>query len=227
MGTPFYVPPEQLYQERAEYARKGISRGRPLVALEYELGVVMMAENRSASLRKLSEIYDRIAFGGVGKLDEYENLRKAGVRYADQRGFAFSREDVSAKGLANEYSTVLGSVFTREMKPFEVEVLVVEVHDDSSTFFQIRYDGSMIDHTHYAAIGGDGDKLLDMLATRWKASMPLDETVLLGREALSGNGSGVDDLDEKSLEVAVLDRTQTGRRFKRLKPEEIKSLLSG
>ena len=227
MSAPFYVPPEQLYQERAEYARKGISRGKPIVALEFESGVVLMAENRSASLRKISEIYDRIAFGGVGKLDEYENLRKSGVRYADQRGYAFSRDDVSAKSLANEYSTVLGAIFTREMKPFEVEVLVVEVHDDSSAFFQIRYDGSMIDHTHYATIGGDGDKLLDMLGSRWRGGMSLPETVLLGREALSGNGSGVDDLDEKSLEVAVLDRAREGRKFKRLREEEIKSLLSG
>ncbi len=226
MSTPFYVPPEQLYQERAEYARKGISRGKPIVAFEYNQGVVLMGENRSASLRKISEIYDRIAFGGVGKLDEYENLRKSGVRYADQRGFAFSREDVSAKSLANEYSTVLGSVFTREMKPFEVEVLVVEVHDDSSAFFQIRYDGSMIDHTHYATIGGDGDKLLDVVGGRWKEGMAMDEAVLLGRDALSGEGT-IDDLDENSLEIAVLDRSRFGRKFKRLRPEEIKGLLSG
>lgn len=226
MSTPFHVPPEQLYQERAEYARKGISRGKPIVAFEYNQGVVLMGENRSASLRKISEIYDRIAFGGVGKLDEYENLRKSGVRYADQRGFAFSREDVSAKSLANEYSTVLGSVFTREMKPFEVEVLVVEVHDDSSAFFQIRYDGSMIDHTHYATIGGESDKLLDTLGSRWKEGMAMDEAVLLGREVLSGEGS-IDDLDENSLEIAVLDRSRYGRKFKRLKPEEIKGLLTG
>jgi len=227
MSAPFYVPPEQLYQERAEYARKGISRGKPIVALEFNQGVVLMAENRSASLRKISEIYDRIAFGGVGKLDEYENLRKSGVRYADQRGYAFSRDDVSAKSLANEYSTILGAIFTREMKPFEVEILVVEVHDHSSTFFQIRYDGSMIDHTHYAAIGGDGDKLLDMLGSRCRADMHLEETVLLGREALSDHGSGVDDLDEKSLEVAVLDRNREGRKFRRLGTEEIRALLGG
>ena len=124
MSTPFYVSPEQWYQDKAEYARKGIARGRPIVALEYETGIVMMAENRSATLRKISEIYDRIAFGGVGKLDEYETLRKSGVRYADMRGYSFSREDVAGKSLANEYSNVLGSVFTREMKPLEVAILV-------------------------------------------------------------------------------------------------------
>ena len=129
MSAPFYVSPEQWYQDKAEYARKGIARGKPIVSLEYDHGIVIMAENRSATLRKISEIYDRIAFGGVGKLDEYENLRKAGVRYADMRGYSFSREDVAGKSLANEYSTVLGSVFTREMKSLEVEILVAEIHD--------------------------------------------------------------------------------------------------
>ncbi len=131
MSSPFYVSPEQHYQEKAEYARKGIARGRPMVALEYDGGVVMLAENRSTHLRKIAEIYDRIAFGGVGKLDEYENLRKAGIRYSDLQGYSYSREDVSGKSRANEYSTVLGSIFTREMKSLEVEILVVDVAGQS------------------------------------------------------------------------------------------------
>ena len=127
MASPFYVSPEQWYTEKAEYARKGISRGKPIVALDYSDGIVIMAENRSPGLKKIAEIYDRIGFAAVGKFDEYENLRKAGIRYADLRGFSFSREDVAAANLANEYSTVLGGIFTREMKPFEVEILVCEV----------------------------------------------------------------------------------------------------
>ena len=127
MGAPFYVSPEQMYQDRAEYARKGISKGRPIVALDHGDGTVMMAENRSAGMRKIAEIYDRIAFSAVGKWDEYENLRKHGVRSADLRGFSFSREDVVAANLANEYSNLLGTIFTREMKPYEVEILVCEV----------------------------------------------------------------------------------------------------
>ncbi len=227
MSTPFYVSPEQWYQDKAEYARKGIGRGRPIVALEYDNGVVMMAENRSATLRKISEIYDRIAFGGVGKLDEYENLRKAGVRYADMRGYSFSREDVAGKSLANEYSTVLGSVFTREMKPLEVEILVVEIRDEGCAFYQVRYDGSMTDTTHYASIGGDGDKLLDVIRGGWKAGMPLTEAAKLARRALagSGNGSTLDELDERTLEIAVLDRARKGRTFRRVVGEEARALL--
>jgi len=230
MSAPFYVSPEQWYQDKAEYARKGIARGKPIVAMEYETGIVLMAENRSATLRKISEIYDRIAFGGVGKLDEYENLRKAGVRYADMRGYSFSREDVAGKSLANEYSTVLGSVFTREMKSLEVEILVAEIREDGkSAFYQIRYDGSMTDTTHYASIGGDGDKLLDVIRGGWSAGMALKDAARLGRRALagSGNGSSIDDLDERSLEIAILDRRKLGRTFKRIIAEEARGLFSG
>lgn len=227
MSTPFYVSPEQWYQDKAEYARKGIARGRPIVAMEYATGIVLMAENRSATLRKIAEIYDRIGFGGVGKLDEYENLRKAGVRYADMRGYSFSREDVAGKSLANEYSNVLGSVFTREMKPLEVEILVAEIKDEGSAFYQVRYDGSMTDTTHYASIGGDSDKLVDVIRGGWKAGMSLQDAVKLGRRALagSGNGSAIDDLDEKTLEIAVLDRARKGRTFRRIIGEEARALL--
>jgi proteasome alpha subunit len=230
MSTPFYVSPEQWYQDKAEYARKGIARGRPIVAMEYDNGIVMMAENRSATLRKISEIYDRIAFGGVGKLDEYETLRKSGVRYADMRGYSFSREDVAGKSLANEYSNVLGGVFTREMKPLEVEILVVEIKETgSSAFYQIRYDGSMTDMTHFATIGGDGDKLGDVIKGGWKAGMPLKDAAKLARRALagSGNGGSIDDLDERTLEIAILDRSRKGRTFKRMVAEEAKGLFSG
>ncbi|MFI5316776.1 MAG: proteasome subunit alpha [Myxococcota bacterium] len=229
MSTPFYVSPEQWYQDKAEYARKGIARGKPIVALEYDTGLVIMAENRSATLRKISEIYDRIAFGGVGKLDEYENLRKAGVRYADMRGYSFSREDVAGKSLANEYSTVLGSVFTREMKSLEVEILVAEIKDVASAFYQIRYDGSMTDTTHYASIGGDGDKLIDVIRGGWSAGMSLKDAARLGRRALagSGNGSSIDDLDERTLEIGILDRKRQGRTFRRISGEESRGLFTG
>ena len=227
MSTPFYVSPEQWYQDKAEYARKGIARGRPIVALEYDTGIVMMAENRSATLRKISEIYDRIAFGGVGKLDEYETLRKSGVRYADMRGYSFSREDVAGKSLANEYSNVLGSIFTREMKPLEVEILVVEIKESGSALYQIRYDGSMSDMTHWATIGGDSDKLGDVIRGGWKPGLPLKDAAKLARRALAGSGIGasIDDLDEKTLEIAILDRTRVGRTFRRVVGEEAQALL--
>ncbi len=227
MSAPFYISPEQHYQDKAEYARKGIARGRPMVAIEYDGGVVMLAENRSTHLRKIAEIYDRIAFGGVGKLDEYENLRKAGIRYADLQGYSYSREDVSGKSLANEYSTVLGSIFTREMKSLEVEILVVELADEAASFYRILFDGALTDHDHYVSIGGDADSLMGVLEGGWKANVSMQEAVALGCKAVSSAGDGVEiaDLDETSLEIAVLDQSRVGRKFRRFETAEIKELL--
>ena len=227
MTAPFYVSPEQWLADKAEYARKGIARGRPIVAVEHAAGVVMMAENRSASLRKIHEVYDRIAFGGVGKLDEYENLRKAGVRWADTQGYSYSRDDVSGKSLANLYSTALGAVFTREPKALEVELLIVEIHEADSIFYQIRFDGSMIDREHYAAIGGDDETLIGLLQDGWRPEMPLRDAVALCRNTLV-DVNGSDDgqsLDAEGLEVAVLDRERAGRRFRRLAPADVAGLV--
>jgi len=225
--APFYVSPEQWLADKAEYARKGIARGRPIVAVEHAAGVVMMAENRSASLRKIHEVYDRIAFGGVGKLDEYENLRKAGVRWADTQGYSYARDDVSGKSLANLYSTALGAVFTREPKALEVEILIVEIHARDSIFYQIRFDGSMVDREHYAAIGGDDETLIGLLQDGWSPGMWIEDAVALGRNTLI-DVNGADDgstLDAQGLEVAVLDRARTGRRFRRLDPSDIAELI--
>ena len=227
MTAPFYVSPEQWYQDKAEYARKGIARGKPIVALEYHDGMVMMGENRSSSLRKISEIYDRIAFAGVGKFDEYENLRKAGIRYADLRGFSYCRDDVSAKSLANEYSTVLASVFTREMKPLEVEILVVSVDEVENSLYQILYDGSVTDHERFVSIGGEPDDLRKIMREGWKGKMSLSDAARLGAKALRGRGDSGNDLDDQSLEIATLDRRREGRKFLRLEPAEIRELLSG
>ena len=227
MTAPFYVSPEQWYQDKAEYARKGIARGKPIVALEYHDGMVMMGENRSSSLRKISEIYDRIAFAGVGKFDEYENLRKAGIRYADLRGFSYCRDDVSAKSLANEYSTVLASVFTREMKPLEVEILVISVDETENSLYQILYDGSVTDHERFVSIGGEPDDLRKIMREGWKSKMSLSDAVRLGSKALGGTGDSGNHLDHQSLEIATLDRRREGRKFLRLEPGAIRELLSG
>jgi proteasome alpha subunit len=231
MSSPFYVSPEQWFLEKAEYARKGIARGKPIVALEYLDGIVLIAENSSATLRKTAEIYDRIAFAGVGKFDEYESLRKSGVRYADLKGYTFSRDDVAAKSLADEYSTLLGSIFTREAKAYEVEVLVVEVGNGvngrGSSFYQVLYDGFIADHSHYAAIGGDAEDLREALRADWKESLSLADAVRLGCRALSRGTSGSQSLNESNLEVSVLERSRPGRKFRRLTPDEVRELVSG
>ena len=162
MPLPYYVSPEQMMKDKAEYARKGIARGKAIVTLEYRDGVLLLAENPSTLLHKISEIYDRIAFVGVGKYNEFENLRVAGVRHADIKGYSYSRGDVTAKSLANAYSQALGNIFTQDIKPFEVEVLVVEVGDNNGTkneIYHILYDGTIEDEKNYAAMGGQSDEI--------------------------------------------------------------------
>ena len=225
MSAPFYISPEQWYTEKAEYARKGIARGKPITALDYEGGVVMMAENRQG-LKKIAEIYDRIGFAAVGKFDEYENLRKAGIRYADMRGFSFSREDVAAGNLANEYSTVLGNIFTREMKPYEVEILVSEVSNDGDNeYFRITFDGFISDQKNFAAIGGEAEKLNEALSKGWREGLALPEAIRLGRDVLGRANGGTSVLDETSLEIAVLSREREGRKFQRLSRDEVRELI--
>ena len=226
MAAPFYVSPEQWYTEKAEFARKGIARGKPIAALDYDGGIVIMAENHSAGLKKLAEIYDRIGFAAVGKFDEYENLRKAGIRYADMRGFSFSREDVAAANLANEYSTVLGNIFTREMKPFEVQILVCEVDPEGdNTYFRILFDGFISDEKNFAAIGGDAEQLNEALSKGWREGLTLSEAIQLGRDVLGKVGGGTSVLDEETLEVAVLNREREGRKFQRLSRDEVRELI--
>src|SRR6476469_10007135 len=187
MPLPYYVSPEQMMKDKAEYARKGISRGKAIVTIEYRDGVLLVAENPSTLLHKISEIYDRIAFAGVGKYNEFENLRVAGVRHADVKGYSYSRGDVSAKSLANAYSQALGNIFTQDIKPFEVEVLVVEVGDANGTkneIYHILYDGTIEDEKNYAAMGGQSEEIRRYLKDNFQESLDLAAALKLGVRAL-------------------------------------------
>lgn len=225
MPLPFYVSPEQMMKDKADYARKGIARGKSMVALEYQDGIVLVAENPSTTLHKLSEIYDHIAFAGVGKFSEFENLRIAGVRHADLKGYVYSREDVTAKSLANAYSQTLGNIFTQELKPFEVEIMVAQVGEDNSSneIYHILYDGTINDEKGYAAMGGQADEIRRFLKNNYKEDMSLEKAIHLGTKALVA----LEDrpLDENNLEVAILDRRRERRKFRRISPEELKEIL--
>ena len=228
MPLPYYVSPEQMMKDKAEYARKGISRGKSIVALEYKDGVLLVAENPSTLLHKISEIYDRIAFAGVGKYNEFENLRIAGVRHADMKGYSYSRGDVTGKALANAYSQALGSIFTQDIKPFEVEVLVVEVAEANGSkneIYHILYDGTIEDEHNYAAMGGQADEIRRFLKDNYREGLALQEALQLGVRALMVTQNKA--LTEHDLEVAVLDRTKERRRFRRLPPEALSQLLGG
>jgi len=216
-----------MMKDKAEYARKGISRGRSIVALEYRDGILLVAENPSSLLHKVSEIYDRIAFAGVGKYNEFENLRIAGIRHADVKGYSYSRGDVTAKALANAYSQALGNIFTQDIKPFEVEVLVAEVGDDNggrNEIYHILYDGTIEDERNYAAMGGQAEEIRRFLKDHFKDGMTLEEALQLGVRAL--NVTQNKSLTERDLEVAVLDRMKTRRKFRRLPPEVLNTLLA-
>src|SRR6266404_2367154 len=220
MPLPYYVSPEQMMKDKAEYARKGISRGRSLVTLEYGDGILLVAENPSTLLHKISEIYDRIAFAGVGKYNEFENLRIAGIRHADMKGYSYSRGDVTAKALANAYSQALGNIFTQDIKPFEVEVLVAEVGDDNggrNEIYHILYDGTIEDERNYAAMGGQADEIRRFLKDHFKEGMTLDEALQARVRPLHLTENKA--LTQRHLQVAGLDRAKTRRKFRRLPPE--------
>jgi len=226
MPLPYYVSPEQMMKDKAEYARKGIARGKSIVALEYQDGVLLVAENPSTLLHKISEIYDRIAFAGVGKYNEFENLRIAGVRHADVKGYTYSRGDVTAKALANAYSQALGSIFTQDIKPFEIEVLVVEIGEQNGAkneIYHILYDGTIEDEIQYAAMGGQADEIRRFLKDHYREGLTLAEALQLGVKALTVTQNK--SLTERDLEVALLDRTRAQRTFRRIPSEELATLL--
>jgi proteasome alpha subunit len=223
MSMPFYVAPEQVMKDRAEYAQKGIARGRSLVATTYDLGIAMVAENPSRSLHKISEIYDRIAFGGVGKYNEYDQLRVAGIRHADTKGYAFSREDVDARSLANLYAQYLGNVFTHEMKPLEVEILVAELSDTENQLYHIAYEGTITDQDRFAVLGGDAETITERVAETWQADWDLAAAVKAATAALSGPDRA---LGAGDLEVAILSRGNGRRTFRRIEVEEMARLLA-
>lgn len=220
MSMPYYVAPEQIMKDRADYARKGIARGRAMVALRYDNGIALVAENPSNTLRKISEIYDRIAFAGVGKYNEFDQLRVAGVRAADLKGFQYSRDDVDARSLANGYAQMLGQIFTHEMKPMEVEILVAEVaHDDvSDQLFHILYDGTVMDERRFSVLGGDADAISTRLNGSWTEGLTLQAALHAAVAALAGEDR---ELTADDLEVAVLSRTNGRRCFKRLDDAEV------
>jgi proteasome alpha subunit len=222
-----YVPPEQLMKDRSDFAHKGIARGKSVVGLEYADGILFLAENPSATLHKISEIYDRIAFAGVGKYSEFEELRIAGVRLADMRGYSYGREDVRARDLANAYSQALSTIFTQQMKPYEVEVLVGEIADDGgrNELYHVLFDGTVSDEHGFIAIGGHADELTSAVKAAFREGWDLATAVRESVKALStAEGQPV---EAPAVEAGVLDRTRSPRRkFRRIAEEEISQILS-
>ncbi|UFU04390.1 proteasome subunit alpha [Ruania suaedae] len=228
MTQPFYVSPEQLMKDRADFARKGIARGRSVVVLGYDGGIAFVTENPSRALHKISEIYDRIGFAAVGKYNEFENLRVAGIRYADLRGYSYDRSDVSARGLANAYAQTLGSVFTTESKPLEVEIAVAEVGTDqgSDQIYRLGYDGSVADESGFVVMGGAADQLGGRIAAAWRPALTLADALVLAVSTLGTDTDGVRRrIPAADLEAAVLDRTRGRRTFRRLDADALDGLL--
>jgi proteasome alpha subunit len=225
MTTPFYVAPEQLMKDRADYARKGIARGRALVAIRYVDGIVVVAENPSETLRKVSEIYDRIAFAGVGKYNEFDQLRVAGIRAADLKGYQYSRDDVDARSLANQYAQILGNIFTHELKPMEVEILVAEVGvvPAGDQMFHLLYDGTVMDQKNYAVLGGDAEATEERMRDGFRDELDLASAVKVGVGALSGPDR---EIPVNELEVAILKRGGGRRCFARLDDGAVTALLA-
>ena len=224
MSMPFYVAPEQFMKDKADFARKNIARGRPLVASVYADGILICAENQSKSLHKVSEIYDRIAFAGVGRYNEFDSLRRAGVQHADVKGYQYSREDVDARSLANLYAQYMGNVFTHDMKPLEVEILVAEVGAEPGLdqLYHILYDGSVVDEDRFTVLGGEAEAIIGRLTEGFEANAPLAAAIRKATHALTADREPV----AADLEVAVLSRTNGRRAFRRLEDDEVAAALA-
>ena len=230
MTMPFgYVSPEQVMKDRADYARKGIARGRSVLVITFEGGILFVGENPSRALHKISEIYDRIAFAAVGKYNEFENLRMAGVRYADLRGYSYDRQDVTGRGLANVFAQTLGAIFTQESKPFEVEIAIAEVgHSaDEDQIYRLTYDGSVAEERGFLVMGGQADQLSQAVEARYDGSMTLADALTMAVELLGTDPAGGEQrtITGAQLEVAVLDRARPRRTFRRISGPLLDRLL--
>ncbi|HZQ33132.1 MAG TPA: proteasome subunit alpha [Mycobacterium sp.] len=236
MSFPYFISPEQAMRERSELARKGIARGRSVLAVAYADGVLFVAENPSRSLQKISELYDRVGFAAVGRFNEFDNLRRGGIQYADTRGYAYDRRDVTGRQLANVYAQTLGTIFTEQAKPYEVELCVAEVAHYGETkppeLYRITYDGSINDEPHYVVMGGTTDPIIGALKESYLENASLAEAVGIAVKALEagtgGNGSGSAEhhaLGVSTLEVAILDQNRPRRAFRRITGSALESLL--
>jgi proteasome alpha subunit len=225
MSNYFYVSPEQLIKDRAEFAQKGIARGRSMVGAIYDVGVLLIAENPSASLNKISEIYDRIAFAGAGRYNEFDRLREAGIRWADGTGFTYSREDVDARALANYYAQHLGDMFTEGQKPLEVEILVAQLGSKirPTKLYRVAYEGTISDEPLFSVLGGDAETIRARFAAHEERIHPLKETLKNAVDALAGPDRTIATAD---LEVGILEDRGTRRTFMRLSDDEVSELLS-
>lgn len=224
-----YVAPEQLMKDRSDYAHKGIARGRSVMGLEFTDGLLFLAENPSTTLHKISEVYDHIAFAGVGKYSEFEELRIAGIRLADLRGYQYGREDVKARDLANAYSQALSTIFTQQMKPYEIEILVGEVNGegDGISIYHVLFDGSVSDEQGYVAMGGHAEELTDALRDRYQPGLDLATAMRTAVQILA-TVPETREVPGEQIEAGVLDRTREQRRkFRRVSPDEISAALAG
>jgi proteasome alpha subunit len=231
VSFPYFISPEQAMRERSELARKGISRGRSVVALAYADGVLFVAENPSRSLQKVSELYDRIGFAAVGRFNEFNNLRSGGIRFADTQGYAYSRRDVTGRQLANVYAQTLGTIFTEQAKPYEVELCVAEVAHYGETkapeLYRITYDGSIADEPHFVVMGGTTEPIITALNDSFTENANLADAIAIAVGALTAGGNGAEPrtLGPDTLEVAILDASRPRRAFRRITGPSLEALL--
>ncbi len=233
MSMPFYVAPEQQMKDRADFARKGIARGRSVIVLRYADGILFVAENRSQALHKVSEIYDRIGFAGVGRYNEFENLRTAGIRYADLRGYSYDRTDVTGRGLANAYAQLLGTIFSSSIeKPYEIEIFVAEVGDtaDDDQVFRLTFDGQVVEEHDFAVMGGSAEAITETVRSGYERELDLSSAIQLAVRALATDGgpnATPRELGAAALEVAILERSRAlPRKFRRIKGNWLTELLT-
>ena len=172
MPLPYYVSPEQMMKDKAEYARKGIARGRSIVTLEYQRGHPAGGREPlqppAQGLRDLRP--DRLR--GVGKYNEFENLRIAGIRHADVKGYSYSRGDVDGQGAGQRLLPGAGQHLHPGHQALRGRGAGGRGGDDNgskSEIYHILYDGTIEDEKNYAAMGGQAEEIRRFLKDHYQS----------------------------------------------------------
>ena len=161
----------------------------------------------------------------MGKYNEFDRLREAGIRWADGTGFTYSREDVDARALANYYGQHLGDMFTEGQKPLEVEILVAQLGNKlhPTKLYRIAYEGTITDEPRFVVLGGDAETIKDRFAALDESVHNFADTLKYAVSALAGPDRTVPPGD---LEVGILEDRGSRRTFSRLVDARVSELLS-
>ncbi len=147
---------QQTLRQKADYVLDRLREGSPVVGISAQEGVLLCTVRRSQ--RKIFEIYDRLAFAGLGNPSDLEAVRQLAVDFAHAEGFQRSPQDVSIQRVVGfAVSPALKRHFSDPLRlPLVLCGLFAQVGDASGDdlFYILNYDGEFSLVKHYAAVAG-------------------------------------------------------------------------